>query len=286
MEVAVIILNYNSADDCRQCISSLERQEDVSLDIVVVDNCSRVEERQAVETLCHQCGATFIAAEENRGYNAGNNIGLRYAARHGYPYALIANPDMRFDNPRYIATLVDNISSRSDVVVSCSDIVGLDGIHQNPMMGQGHWIHTMGWLPEMLLHRRRKAKDSYSFIDNWQQSHYCSKVSGCCLLVDVGFMKEIGFFDEGVFLYSEESILARQVEAARRRMYYDSTITALHAHRNSTGGNKLRQMRILRDSRIYYYRHHSGYSALGRCISILSERLRHLAFTTAYRLLK
>ena len=97
MKISIIILNYNSSSDCRECVADLKRQEGVELDIVIVDNCSpREGEQDAIRQLCANDGCTFIQAKDNRGYNAGNNIGLRYAADRGYKYALIANPDMRF----------------------------------------------------------------------------------------------------------------------------------------------------------------------------------------------
>ena len=99
-KIAIIILNYNSSADCRKCIGYLKTQQDVKLEIIVVDNCSHEDERKAVETLCKEQGCTFIANNENRGYNAGNNVGLRYAAEKGYEYALIANPDMEFHRRR------------------------------------------------------------------------------------------------------------------------------------------------------------------------------------------
>ena len=37
MKIAVIILNYNSSDDCRKCISYLKRQEHIETEPVVVD---------------------------------------------------------------------------------------------------------------------------------------------------------------------------------------------------------------------------------------------------------
>ena len=78
MKVPVILLNYNSSADCRKCVADLQRQEGVELEIIIVDNCSRKEDALAVEQLAAEQGCTFIAAAENRGYNAGNNIGLRY----------------------------------------------------------------------------------------------------------------------------------------------------------------------------------------------------------------
>ena len=83
MKVPVILLNYNSSADCTKCVSDLKRQEGVELEIIIVDNCSQKEDASAVEQLAAEQGCTFIAAKENRGYNAGNNIGLRYAANKG-----------------------------------------------------------------------------------------------------------------------------------------------------------------------------------------------------------
>ena len=81
--ISVIVLNYNSSADCCKCVADLQRQEGVELEIIIVDNCSRKEDALAVEKLATEQGCTFIAAKENRGYNAGNNIGLRYAANKG-----------------------------------------------------------------------------------------------------------------------------------------------------------------------------------------------------------
>ena len=115
--ISVIVLNYNSSADCCKCVADLQRQEGVELEIIIVDNCSRKEDALAVEQLAAEQGCTFIAAAENRGYNAGNNIGLRYAAGKGYSYALIANPDMEFPQRDYIVSLVNVMEKKPDVAV-------------------------------------------------------------------------------------------------------------------------------------------------------------------------
>ena len=162
--IPVIILNYNSSADCRQCVADLKRQEGVELDIVIVDNCSpREGEQELIKQLCAEEGCTFIQAKENRGYNAGNNIGLRYAAEKGYKYALIANPDMRFPQEDYVAQLVKVMDEMPDVAVCGSDIVSLEGVHQNPMKRDGDWRSSFGWVTVVF---REKKADTYDFIDH------------------------------------------------------------------------------------------------------------------------
>lgn len=82
-----------------------------------MDNCSKEEDVIALRDLAQEQGCTLIENKENRGYNAGNNIGLRYASERGYKYALIANSDMEFPQPDYIARMVAKMEEDSDIAV-------------------------------------------------------------------------------------------------------------------------------------------------------------------------
>ena len=274
MSVAIIILNYNSSADCRKCIGFLKQQQGVEAEIVVVDNCSREEERKAVESVCKENGCTFIANNENRGYNAGNNVGLRYAAEKGYEYALIANPDMEFPQNDYLLKLAEKMQSDEEIVVCGSDIIGTDGIHQSPMGKEGN---SFGWIKD-ILHRKQK-NEAYDFIENHKESHYCHKISGCCLMLRMSFIKEIGFFDEKVFLYCEEAILSRQVEIAGKKMYYLATAQAVHRHVKSDKGDPVKRFKAWGKSRCYFIDRYSNDSWLGKQIAKLSMRMYVMVFT-------
>lgn len=268
MKVAIIILNYNSSEDCRKCVSFLKRQEGVDLELVLVDNCSP--DGDKVKALCQEEGCTFIPNKENRGYNAGNNIGLRYAANKRYKYALITNPDMEFPQTDYVKKLVETMETDSNIVVAGSDIISPNGIHQNPMMRDGDWRSSFGWIKGIL---NRQKTNAYDCIDNYTENHYCWKVSGCCLMIHLDFMKEIGFFDEYPFLYCEEAILSRQVEIADKRMYYTADIQAIHRHIASTKGDPIARFRQWKRSRIYFINRYSGDSWIGKKIASFSLQL-------------
>lgn len=264
MTVAVIILNYNSHADTAKCIAFLKRQQGVVVDIVVVDNCSTTHELHLLRATCQQEQCVLIENTENRGYNAGNNIGLRYAADKGYAYALIANPDMEFPQADYVATLVRVMQREPNAVIVASDIVTPEGIHQNPLKRDGNWRTSWQWLPDLV---RPKPTDTYTFIDDYANSHPCAKVSGCCLLLCMAFVQQIGFFDEGVFLYCEEPILARQVERAGKCIYYTTEAQAVHRHVKSEKGDPLGRLRHWKRSRHYYIDHYSGDHCLGRLVA-------------------
>ena len=277
MKIAIIILNYNSSTDCRKCIGFLKQQQGVEQEIIVVDNCSREDERKAVEALCKEQGCTFIANSENRGYNAGNNVGLRYAAQKGYEYALIANPDMEFPQTDYIAKLVEKMQEDEEIVVCGSDIVGADGKHQSPMGKDGNWRSSFGWVKEIF--GRKKQSDTYDFIDNYKECHYCHKVSGCCFMTRMSFIKSIGFFDEKVFLYCEEAILSRQVEMNGKKMYYLATAQAIHRHVKSEKGDPVKRFKTWGKSRCYFIDKYSGYLWYGKFLAKMSMKMYVLTFT-------
>jgi hypothetical protein len=250
----------------------LKKQEGIKTEIVVVDNCSPKEgELDAIQLLCEETDCTFISAKENRGYNAGNNIGLRYAAEKGYKYALIANPDMEFPQTDYLVKMVDAMETDEDIVVCGSDIVGVNGVHQNPMkLDSKDRLDTFGWITNFF---HAKKKFTYDFIDNYQENHYCYKISGCCLLVDVELIKNQNFFDEHVFLYCEEAILSQQILRAGKRLYYLADCTAVHRHVKSEKGDPRPKYKTWRNSRLYYIKTYSGYSWWRKCIASASIRI-------------
>ena len=283
MKIATILLNYNSAADCRKCIGYLQQQQGVEQESIVVDNCSRSEERDAAKAICDETGATFIANNRNSGYNAGNNVGLRYAAEKGYRFALIANPDMEFPQEDYLAKMLTAINTDENIVVCGSDIVGLDGRHQSPMFRDGDWHGCWGWVTSLF---KKKAAESDDFIENFATSHYCAKVSGCCLLVRLSFVESIGFFDEYPMLYCEEAILSRQVESAGKKMYYTTDAQAVHAHRKSEKGNPAMRFKQWRRSRLYFIKKYSGDTAFGRFMAGLSIILYTTILTLAHYIKK
>lgn len=284
MTIAIVILNYNSTADCRKCIGYLKQQQGIEAEIVVVDNFSRDDECKAVEALCRETECTFIANNKNIGYNAGNNVGLRYAAEKGYEYALIANPDMEFPQKDYLCKLVEKMQEDENIVVCGSDIIGPDGIHQSPMGRDENWQGSLGWIKEIFC--GRKQQDKYDFIDNYKESHYCHKVSGCCFMIRTDFLKKIGFFDEEVFLYCEEAILSRQVELSGKRMYYLATAQAQHRHIKSEKSAPIKRFKTWGKSRCYFIDKYSGWPWMTRQIAKLSMRMYVFTFVLYSKLKK
>ncbi len=249
MKVPIIILNYNTSFDCRKCISFLKKQQGIDIEIVVVDNCSSEDDLKNLRSLCEEVQCTLIENHENKGYNAGNNIGLRYAADKGYEYALIANPDMEFPQEDYLLKLTQKMQKDEDIVACSSDILHIEGFHQNPVLKDESWYHCFDWILLSVINKKHK----YALTTgNYSESHYCSKLSGCCLMLRTSFIKDIGFFDEKVFLYCEEGILSKQIELKNKKCYYCADLQAIHNHKKSSKGDPKRSLSNWLQSRLYF----------------------------------
>ena len=87
MDITVIIVSYNSADDLPACLRSLKRQKGVSKEIIVVDNASSDNSKTVVKKIG---GIKLIANRSNTGFASANNTGAQKAKGR---YILFLNPD-------------------------------------------------------------------------------------------------------------------------------------------------------------------------------------------------
>ncbi len=226
------------------------------MEIVVVDNCSTREgEKDAVCHLCVEQGCTFIQAKENRGYNAGNNIGLRYAAKKEYKYALIANPDMEFPQIDYLKRMVEAMEQDKEIAVCGSNIIGIDGERQNPWNFSSIWeeFSIIGHIAKLFGKERSPLPP---------KDCYCDILHGCCIMVNLQIISQCGYFDETIFLYCEEVILGKQMKKHGMKMYYLHDAIAIHNHIESAKGSITKRNELFWKSRQYYLKNYSGYSKL------------------------
>lgn len=273
-KIAVIILNYNYSSDCAKCVSYIKLQERVKCEIIIVDNCSDEGDLENLRELCAIQDCTLLQSSINRGYSAGNNIGLRYAAENNYKYALIINPDVELRQLDYLYKITKKMEEDDQIAICGSDIIDSDGIHQNPLNEATFWEELL-WPFDIIRHKY--CQGNY-FVSDYTQSGVCEKLSGCCLVINMPFCQSIGFLDENTFLYCEEPILAKQAQKEHMKLYYMHDIQAVHMHIRSEKGNPRKRNRIFDKSRIYYIRHYSGYNRLCMQLLILSRKIHTILF--------
>lgn len=300
--VAVIILNYNSEDDLMISAPQLAAQAGVQHSLILVDNASRPESVGRIKTWLAdwrpdavvgsqeevhtwvennhdnaRAGSLvyFIAHNENKGYSAGNNVGIRLAHRLGSDAVLIANPDMRISEPNYISRLAQNLFRSSSYLASSSRILDLKGEELNPQK-ESSFIEEVFWPYQKIKYKLTKKKLQFNSPPDGVTE--VAKLAGCCIMLRTKFLIENGLLDEGVFLFSEEAILAKKISANHGSMIYDPTLKALHAHKDADVISQCKSSALFISSRLYYINKYTNYSYLQKYIIRLSYDAMRIYF--------
>lgn len=192
--IAVIILNYNNYTDTTECVDRIV--DDSSLDIVIVDNDSPDESGERLRCAYNEKqNVTYIESGMNRGYAAGNNVGIRYALSNlDDKYLCILNNDT-LPRPKMLFTLAEYLESNP----SCG-IVGpviLENNSNSEIQSAGANIDL--W--------RGDASPWHSgeLYRSSKEAHSVPYVSGACMMIRSRDIKELGLIPECYFLFYEET---------------------------------------------------------------------------------
>lgn len=231
----IIILNYKKYDVTINCVESvLKTAGNLDYKIYLVDNGSG---NESVSVLSDKYGGfnqiEIISLEENTGYAAGNNEGLKKAAKDGCSTAIIANSDIVFYEDT-IKILVNDIENGA--FIAAPKLVFPNGKTQSSVKQRPfnfleyifYETYFRNFVPKSKLKEIRLLPDKPSSV-YW--------VSGAVFAVNVADFKKEGFFDPFTFLYFEEYILAEKAKKSGSKILFDPTACAIHCHGASSGGN-------------------------------------------------
>ena len=110
-EVLVVIPAYNEEGNIRRVVTHL-RDQFPQYDYVVVNDGSRDHTAQ----ICRENGFNLLDLPVNLGLSGGFQVGLKYAARHGYRYAVQLDGDGQH-RPEYIAAMRERMDEGYDIVI-------------------------------------------------------------------------------------------------------------------------------------------------------------------------
>lgn len=264
MKVGLVVLNYN---DWHSTIQQIERLKECSaIDrFVVVDNASP---NESYTRLRERCDGTWdlIQTGHNGGYGSGNNAGIQFLIeRYGVDIVGIANPDAHFDN--FFVEIIKNDFQHFPEYALLSGVeMNADGI---PSTG-GFWRDN-AWIelsrcnyitiiPFLYKRIKRKIIGGAGYVQDMLQTHRAvfevQNVVGSLFFVRADIMQRIGGFDENVFLYKEEDILAQKIRKIGGKLGIDPQISFVHAGSVSINSvlNWKAKQRIKDESDLYFFR--------------------------------
>jgi N-acetylglucosaminyl-diphospho-decaprenol L-rhamnosyltransferase len=214
--VTVILVTFQSA----HCAKSLSESLKAFPHVIVVDNASADDSIEAFTS--HIPQARVISNEINLGFGAANNKGCAIAQTE---FVLLLNPDCIIDTNAVKAML------------SCAD--------QYPLAS------TVG---PQLIDRNGHFDKSYSMgAKAWGGKGPIADgplsvkfVSGACMLIRRNAMENVRGFDEGFFLYYEDSDLCLRLCDLAGEIIVEPQAKVIHLSRGSSGGKARLKAEFLR----------------------------------------
>ncbi len=242
--VYVIVLNYRMREQVIECLRSLSHLNYSNYRIVLVDNGSKDGIEEAVRR--EFPAIAVIQTGANPGYTGGNNAGIKFALDNGADYVLIVNPDTVTINPSFVDEMVDYAESHPEVGIAGPRVFLRErGKVQNTVLfAPGLWRNAVNWF------RYRMNPQSLEFSRD--EVIEAEVLNGVCLLVRAECLRQIGLFDENIFMYIEDADMdyrARQQGWQVKYLPIDSVI-----HRQKREGYQMTGLAsfLLRRNSVYY----------------------------------
>lgn len=223
--LAIIVLNWNGADDAMECTDSLLAQS-YDTDVLLIDNMSSDNSIEVLEKYAAgKANVHFIKNTVNSGYSGGNNVGFQYALDKGYDYVGTLNPDAAADK-NWATHLIKELDSQPEVGIATGILARND---RKTVDSTGEFYTTWG-IPSP---RGRGGL----LADAPRQPEYVFGSTGGGFIARTEMLRDIGFFDEKFFMYFEDVDLCFRAQLAGYKVRY--TPKAIAYHKLSVSTNKV-----------------------------------------------
>ncbi len=214
-ENVIVVLNYNDWEETTRFCNMVEDCPSINK-VIIVDNKSTDESIEKLKDIVSD-KILLLIAENNNGYSAGNNVGLKYILEHNIKgNIIISNPDIYF-----------NSSSIDNILAPLKD--NYIGVSTGLITMQGQPISNFAWdVPSywdmvtnmfLLTYKIKKilGLGIYHKYRQEEEIHICSCVSGCFFCFTTETLQQIGLFDERTFLFGEEFILGYKLRQSGKK---------------------------------------------------------------------
>ncbi len=282
-DLSIIIVSWNVRDLLRACLRSVVSGQEsgvrnqtpegltpvpcpLSLEIIVVDNASS--DGSAAMVADEFPGIKLIVNSENLGFTRGNNQGL--AVVHGR-YILFLNPDTVILGEA-LTTMVAYMDEHPQAGALGPRLFYADGTPQSsrrrfPTLATALFESTpLAWHWPASLNRwaRRyrmedepavEVRETPKTIDEGEEVDW---LVGAALLVRREALEQIGGFDEGYFMYSEELDWCRRARDAGWRVIYLPAAEVMHYEGKSSEQVAASRHIRFQTSKIRYFRKFHG----------------------------
>lgn len=220
--VSIIIVNWNGIAFLPTCLDSLQRQTFQDFEVIIVDNGSTDGSVELLKN--HYPWVNLVELADNTGFSGGNNEGLKHASGE---YIVVMNNDTEAE-PDWLERFVAAAAANPDAgQVACR----ICSMHDHDLIDSlGHGVCADGMTRgRHRLQRWSEIKGQFKSVDEIFFG------TACVSLYRREAIDQVGFFDEEMFAFAEDSDLGMRLRWGGWRAVIATDAVVYHKY-SGTGG--------------------------------------------------
>jgi GT2 family glycosyltransferase len=270
-DVSIIIVNYNTINLLRNCLNSLIQTEGRVCELIVVDNAST---DGSAEMVANEFpGVVLVRNQQNAGFSKANNQGMKLAKGK---YFLLLNSDTVV-RAGAVEIMAEFLGSQTAVGAVTCKLLNANGtiqasISNRPgpvllffrLLGVSRLIsgdRARRWLSRTCGFFLGKTIRSYLAPYTAHDSPVeVENISGACMMLRREAVQQVGFLDEGFFMYFEDMDYCVRLQNAGWKMYYLPQGEIIHLGGMSSGGRMRNYSVHSYRALFHFYRKHFSHA--------------------------
>lgn len=233
LKCGIVFLNTNDGERLNKLIEHIKQYNSIHR-IVIVENCSTDGSYELLKRHLNE-KVDIVKTDANKGYSYGNNAGIRKLSEYDDVDIIgIANTDVEFEE-ELVSKIIRDFEFNPDIGI----LTGIQVTSQGNVAGHPFWGVTtsgMGWLYKRLGFLSIARRVFKIYPDKRYVKRKLNKkgivevgvVEGSLFFIRAKLFEKIGYFDDNVFLYCEEDIIASKMNKTRFKTAVDSDVSYIH----------------------------------------------------------
>ncbi len=242
--VGLVVLTFNCREAARRCLESIRTLTYSPIDVIVVDNASSDE----TAAMVRKSFPTFDLVETgaNLGYTGGNNRGIERALMRGAEYVAVMNPDAVVVNRSFIESLVDFMEKNPNVGIAGPRVFlrTTARVQNTVLVPPGMYRNLTHWFL-FRVNQEFAHRSGDSVVE-------AEVLNGVCLMMRADALRQVGLFDEQIFMYIEDADLDYRMHRAGWRVVYVPVDSIVHEQKHDGYDMFSNVSFLLRRNSVYY----------------------------------
>jgi len=302
-DASIIIVSFNTRKMLEECLSSLvSNTKPLNYEIIIIDNASNDGSVDFLQESTKKINnLKLILNRENVGFGAANNQGIKKAKGE---YILLLNSDTKFES-NVLGEMTKWMNKHERIGIATCALRNRDGSLQATGGYFPNLIRVFSWMiiqdfpfVDRLIKPFHPMKSkSFNKGENfYEKEREVDWITGAFFLIRRKVIKDVGYFDEDYFMYTEETDYCYRTKKKGWKIWYIPSWSIIHFG-GASGTKELPILKEFEGVKLFYKKHYPRWQypilrillkigALGRLVlfGILEGRESAAIYAKAFKI--